>query len=381
MPSTWTLYSRDPAGARAAQLDDIAKATLTPRFNDVGEWTIDVPLNVARRAGLTQRAALPGLSTPRWGIEFEVDGKVVLSGPSRVRRRSRSGNVDLIHLEGVSDDWFYDGRLCHPQPATASPPYSTSAYRVVTGPASTVMIDLVNVNAGPGALGPRQIPGLALAADPAAGAVITGRTRWHNLLIILRYIGLISGVGFRTRGLTFEVYQPADRSASVKFSPELGTLADFDYREEDPEANYVYVGGGGEGTARVVVERQDAASIVEYGRREVFRDRRDTTDSTELLQAGLEELVDKGARSGMSLSPIQTQGLRWPRDYDLGDIVTVVVDGVPIVDRVQELRLEIDGKGLDVAPVVGVPELLRSRAAFTELQRRLDRRLTNLENA
>src|SRR5207237_1355853 len=121
------------------------------------------------------------------------------------------------------------------------------------------------------------------------------------------------------------IYQPADKTRSAFFSPLLGNLSSFDYSNDDPEANMVIAGGGGEGTARIIQWKADNDSIVKHWRIETFVDKRETTDLNELNQALDEELTNKTEKNSFNFTPIDTPQLAFNRDYGLGDKVSIVL--------------------------------------------------------
>jgi hypothetical protein len=203
--------------------------------------------------------------------------------------------------------------------------------------------------------------------------------RWRVLLTLLRELALSGGVGFRVRqvgtGLQFQTYGPVDRTGTAKFSLELGNLAAYQYSVTAPEATYVFVGGGGEGTARTIRERS-ADDFSDWGRFEgEFVDRRDTTDTAELDQTGLETLTDKGAQTSLSITPIDTPHLSFGDHYDLGDRVTVHLD-VPIQDLVRQVTISLTADGTKITPGVGT-----ATDASRQLReiRNLRNRIINLE--
>lgn len=371
----WTIYLRAPDLSRVGVIEDFQGCDVVARFADVGTWALDLDA----RAPLAQQLTQPG-----YGVELVRDGTVVLSGDMRYRKRSRDGAKSRIMVSGYDDNVWLARRWAHPQPATTAPPYNAQAYDVRTGQASTIMGEYVDVNAGPGAIVVRRVVGLALAADPTIGTTVTGRARWQPLLQLLQELAVAGGgLGFHLRrsGATreFSVYQPADLTGSVRFSTELGNLASYEYESEAPTANYVAVGGGGEGTARTIREGQDPQSVVDWGRIEDFKDRRDTTVDAELDQEITKSLGETAGTYGLTITPIETDHLRYLVDYDLGDQVTAVLDGEPIRDVIREVRIKLSPDGpQQYRPAIGTP----GRAEVLRIFRRLratDTRLTNLE--
>lgn len=365
----WRLYARDAAGVRQGEISKWENAELVPRFNDVGTWVLNVPAD-----------SYPDLALPRWGVEFVRDGEVVLSGPITHRDRTFNHKENTLAIAGVDDNVILSWRVASPQPGTAAPPYNVTEYDTTTATASTVLRHFVDVNAGPSAVPARQWPGLTIAADPGVGSTILGRVRWQNLLAALQWFAAASSpqIGFRVRGLIFEAYAITDLSATVKFSVGLGNLAEFSYSHDAPDANYVYVAGGGEGTARTIVERSDA-SIAEWGRIEQFVDRRDTSDTTELAQSGDKTLADQAARSSVSITPIEGRGHAYLTDYNVGDKVTVTIDDTPIVDVVREVKITLDRSGETIVPGIGSSsDQFASLRMFARLAA-LEGRVENLE--
>jgi hypothetical protein len=370
---TWHLYVIDATGARVAELDDYAQATIIPRFLAIGAWRLE-----AARTPAAELLLLDG-----YGIQFVRDTTVVLSGPVRERvreyRATAEGFVDGYTFTGPDELVYLADRLAHPQPAASAPPYSSTAYDVRTGVASTILRQYVDVNAGPSAIAARRVTGLTLGADPVVGTSITGRARWQNLFDLLVELATIAGVGFRLADRTFEVYDPVDRSATVKLSVALGSLRGVTYTERASRANYVVVGGGGEGTARTIVEDSVPTEITRWGRIETFVDRRDTTNTTELGEAADGALEDGAAVRGFKLDLAETEATTPFADYNLGDLVSVTVDGVEFTDVVRELNIVLGRDGETITPTVGDPTADPTKPRIFDAVARALRAVRNLE--
>lgn len=370
------IYVRDPDLNRVALLDDYKRITAVPKFNDVGSWELVLDHR-------QPEAAL--LMRPNYGLEVVLEPGITLtSGPTKKRRIERAGNAATATLTGISDEVWLSRRIAHMQPGTAAPPYSAAEHDVRTGACSTVLRGYVDANAGPGALAERRVPLLTLATDPLVGTTITGRARLQVLLEYLQELALSGGgIGFRLiqsgTQLRFETYQPVDRSQTVKFSDELGNLGDYSFESEIPEATYVYCGGGGEGTARTFIEGSDAAALSEWGRFEMFRDRRDTTTPTEMTQSITEELAGKTGKVALTITPFDTPQQSYGKQYWLGDKVTVMVAGEPIVEQIRAVTLSYDANGpLSVKSEIGTPGPQGVLGIFRRIAD-LRNRVTNIE--
>jgi hypothetical protein len=373
--SDWVVYARDATLARVAQVDHYQALQAILRFNDVDTWALDLDATVGGADALTQDGA---------GIVVTRDGTVILSGLVTRRERDFDGDLNRLKLAGVGDAVWLSRRLAHPQPTTAAPPYNVQGYDVRTGVASTILRQYVDFNAGPSALGARAVAGLTLAADPVLGVSITGRARWQSLLELLQLLASAGGsLGFRLQqsgaGISFSVYAPADHTASVIFSTDLGNLAAFDWSEAAPSGNYVYVGGGGEDTARTIYEGLDSASIARWGRVETFRDRRDTTVAAELAQAATDELGQQAGTVSLEMTPIDLTQMAYVTSYTLGDKVTVMMDGVAIQQIIREVSITLTPEdGAVVVPTIGTPGRQETLGIFDRL-RDAESRLTLLE--
>lgn len=368
------LFARNAALARTGQVDDFLSLQMPLRFNRVSTWMLVLD------AG---SPAVPLLGNTD-GLVVERDGVTLLSGPvTSVERTSEAGRTTIV-ISGVDDTVWLERRLALPVPS--GPPYTAAAYDDKSGAAETVLRYFVDRNLGPSAIPARRLPSLTLAADLGRGTSVRGRGRFHTLLELLQPLALAGGdLGFRIvqvdSALEFQVFQPADRTASAVFSEELGNLAGYNHQEQAPPADYVYVGGQGEGATREIAEGGDSADIDVYGRIEQFRDRRDIDTAATLEQALVEALAEVGPQTALSITPIDTDAVAFGREYGLGDRVTVMLEGDPIQDVVREVVLNVTAdRGEELIPVIGTPGASSpSSLRLFARQERLVRRISQQE--
>lgn len=351
----WLIEARDNATlARLGVVEDYQQATIVPRFNTPGAWTLDLHVD-------SQAAAFFDFDA---GIVVSLDGTdgtEFFSGPvvGRERTRDESGD-DRLRITGVDDSVWLARRLCFPEaPALTT---ATDAYDVRTGIASTVMAAYVDNNAGPSADAGRRVSGLVLGTDHGYGSTVTGRGRFQTLQDLLNTLALAGGdLGYQIvqmgANLVFAVYQPTDRSASVRFDDALGNLRAFTYSQAAPSngGNFVVVGSAGDDTARVFVTGGDPASISAYGRIEAFVDQSNTTDTTELEQARDTALAQTAAPVSSNITPEDTEAIAFGDSYGLGDKVALIVDGVEFANVVREVNIQLSADGALVLPSVGTP--------------------------
>lgn len=354
--SRYVAYARDPD--RKAK-GTIPYLTLESRvvFNDVGAIV------------LTADPATPKLDLidRGWGliVEDEETGARFASGPVRhlAEDQPEPGEKEpprtTVTVTCVTDEWHLGSRIVYPTPSAVASSQTASAYYTASGVAETVLRALVNTNAGPGALAARRVAGLTLeGADSLRGGTVKVSARFDNLLDVLKAGALTGGIGFRIvqvgLDLQYQTYVPDDQSALVRFTTDLGNLRSYSFDLGGPDTTRAIVAGDGEGTARTVVERGNTSAETDWGVRvETFVDRRDTTDSATLQQAGDEELATGGPAGALSLTPIDSPKARYGHDYRLGTKVMRAVGGVAGADVVREVKLRVDDTGIRVTPLIG----------------------------
>lgn len=382
-----TLHVRNAALERVARIEDFSVASLVPRFNDLGSWMIQgIPL-----ASEVGNALVPGA-----GIVALLGDQVLMSGPMLFPEITFGPTGYMLNASGCDDMIAAYSRVIYPDPTTY--PDGSGQWSVYSddrsGPAETVMKEYVEANAGPSALSGRRYQGLIVAPDTALGDSVTYTARLTALGDAMNQLAL-SGGGLRyyvvqdEDDLVFHVAEPTDRTGTVKFNPTLGNVRTLRYGRKMGSTNSVLVGGGGDATARVFQIVQDSASQAQWGiTLETFKDQRQTSDLTELQQAGAEELYNHSDQDGVEIEPIDTAALTFGTDYDLGDLVSVVINGLPITEAIREVRIDQTREGQRVIPVVGTPGVIETATSERRIldllfqrQRQLARRLGVLEVA
>lgn len=378
----YKLFVRDQYFNIVAEVDYYTNLDIIMRFNAVGSWVLELPTNTEAGKLLMDKKA---------GIVLKKDGNILMSGPVTGFNRKWDKDGDRLMVNGADDLIYLQRNLAFSVPL--GPFFNTQDYDVRTGKAETIMKQYVDANIGVNGSPRRQI-GITSQVDAGLGKTTIGRARFQTLLELLSSIALVGGdLGFRVvqknNALEFQVYQPANKSQNVVFSPGLGNLAAFEYSTEDPETNYVVIGGGGEGKDRLLLTKIDSQSAATYGRIETFMDRRDVTDNIELFQAMDEELQEKANKYSLSITPIDTELLAFGTDYNLGDKVTVIITDSnqtanlkKITDIVREIKISFNQNGVSIAPTVGTPESIsRKPTSIYKMINKVKKRLSNLERS
>lgn len=373
-----TVRVRDASLDIVGELDAFESLVWTDRLHGVGGWAL-----------ACDPSSVGPLLEPGAGLVVvdELD-QVVMSGPTGVGPTglptyardigwADGAPTDTLVVYGTDDMVHLSDRLAHPSPAQWDPPFDAQAYDVRTGAASTVLLELIDVNAGPHAATPRRVAGLALSVDPVAGATVTARARWQNLLGLLGELGAAGGVVCTVRHssgtLLASVRSARDLSSAVAFSASFGNIDAASYAVEAATATTVYVGGQGEGEAREV------AVLSSPGRRiEAFVDRRDVDDSAELAAAAAAALVESAGRTSLQITPTETATCAYRRHYDLGDVVAVDIDGVRFAEQVTSVQSTLAAGAVTRQVTVGRESASGPLALFAGI-RSLSRRVQHLE--
>jgi hypothetical protein len=327
-------------------------------------------------------AAITTVAAEPWIVEqleagARVDiiraGEILISGPVEKWLLERSDNgenagVGQLTINSTDDLAFVAARDTYPDPAH-TPDAQTASQWTYTGNAETGIRNLVNANAGPGALVARRVPHMALAPAAGVGTSVTATAdRQQPLLDVARAIATTGGdLGFRTRRdgsqIVFEVYAPPDKSGSVRFSFGLGNLKYFSYEQDAPTATVVTAGGQGDTLAdQAMIERTNATELASWGRFEKHVARPGTDPTAELQDAADQALGEGAATVRITTSTADTPDQQYGVHYHLGDKVAIeTFPGQQIADVVRTVHLQVYAtSGEVVAAYVG------SQAALTD---------------
>lgn len=387
------VEARGPFYERVGVVEQYTSLTVISRYNGVGAWTLAVPAD-SNEAAILQ---------PGGGIIVWIEGvpTPVMSGPvtavSHLWSADQPGKGQVVYT-GVSDETLLWSRITLPVPSAAANAQTADRYSY-TGKAGAALGQLVRVNAGPAARADRIIPNLDVPAS-SIGPGVAVSTRFDPLGVKLAEVGASTGIGWRLRQgvtdrLTFETFAPrVHDSGEVIFSPENGTLASYTYRLSAPTASRFVVGAQGEGRNRWLAQYDDPSTAPhEWSRTplERFVDRRDIPVArgangspvnpddvnqpadpealAQLDQAASEAMAEAAALGELSVSPIDTDTLRYGVHYQVGDVVTVDIHGKRITDVLREVRLSDGSDGPRVEPVIGTDGASATPGLYREVRR------------
>lgn len=370
---TFFVAVRDENLARVAAITPTA-LTFTPRYNDVGEWSLQVPADAPGASFL--RAAGAGVLIYRGD-----DMALLMSGPVGTRRLTQTDAGLALEVSGPDDNVWISSRLAYQMPSRTVPNQGTPTTGALThdrrsGAAESVVKQYVDANLGQSAQVERRVVTVAPVASTPRGSVVTGAARMTPLLDLIRGLAATGGIGFGVKqvgtALVFDVYVPTDRTGTARFSSQLGNLESFEFSETAPSASYVVSGGQGQGIARAFAFTEDAPALVEWPRwrMERFVDQRQAEDAAEILQARLEELVTNGPQTSLSITTRDTAQTQFGRDFFIGDRVTVEpVVGAVVKEVLREVTVTWTPERTSVVSRVGTAETTGTSRIIRALRR------------
>ncbi|MFC6885283.1 MULTISPECIES: Gp37-like protein [Actinomadura] len=329
------------------------------------------------------------------------DGQVWTAGPMEIPQEwqeglgGADGGQDEPPPGGVEVNFSSDlaviaGHLTYPNPALPASSASQPANYVRTGVGGEALLrDLVNLNAGPGALAARRVPRLVLGAPAGVGTATAVTTRFEPLGDVLRKVALAGGnLAFDTRQtsgpdgdqILFEVRARRDLTDTARFSFDLNNLRYVRYKLSAPTVTSAIVAGSGE-TSPPVVEVTDTGAETTWWRVEKYVSGPAETDADgELTAAGQQELAGGASPVELTTLTVDTDDLRAGYDFGIGDLVTVALPtGLEVADYVRTDTLTATpDDGESVVSVVGTPDATTDRRLVL-LIRELSARLGRLE--
>lgn len=378
------LLVRDPDLQIIGEIDyrDITDFTYTDVHAGVGSWEMVTNAN---------SAVVQSLGTPGYGIIFVRDGVPLLSGPvDSITKKQTSNGLIQWSLIGLTDDIILKD-IAFPDTTQADPATTPAqAYDTRSGVASTVMYSYVARNIGPLAPLARQRTVLSLAPDTLIGDTVKFSARYDDLIVMLGELATAGGVGYRVvqvgQNLEFQVYDTTDKSKQIRFSVDNETLDSYTWTQKAPEVTRVVVAGTGQGTERTVfMVTAEASFIAEALWNQVrvdYLDVRSTSEVEQLTQYAMNRLEDGGiATAAVQFKPVDTEQIQFGRDYQLGDMVAVVVDGIEVVDIVQQVTVKMNASGVTTSISIGNPEAVATSIAdlIIKRQRQAQQRISQIE--
>ena len=351
---------------------------------------------------------------------------VLISGPIEQRLRERADNGEnggygQMTVTFADDLASIAARIAYPNPALTLEAQTTDWW-TYSGNPELGMLQLVDTQAGMGALAARRVPKLQVAAFSGiagTGTVALGpttdvnpRNRLEPLADVLRTmatngVGTADTVGpldpdslgFRTRQtqatdgadiILFEVVRSRRMEGQVHFSFGRGNLKYYSFQEDAPTLTHLAVGGqynaddASAGADKFVKEFVTGdANTLDWGRHEGYMARPGSDVSAnkpDVLADITNEFKDKIASGRLAISAADTVDCRAGVHYGPGDIVSAELDiGEYVIAPVQTISIQAYPTAGEVVGTTIGDQSARYESAWVRAQRALDLRVGVLE--
>lgn len=353
--ATYSVYLCDPFGTRLADASGFVSLKYSRVVNDVGTLTLELPA-----AFPTQFIRIPDGRIEVWrriesGREYLDTGTIWLI-QKLTYRRDASGNVTIVvEAETPLRVFREPGRFAYGYAGT-------SVVTLGAGAADDHIKTVATNNIGSGATAARRLSFITIDGNTSQGASIAKAFAWRTCLTVMQELAeasITAGVyvafdivSNNASGMTFTTFT-GQRGVDHRFpggynpvllSPESGNIGEstlmLDY---SGMASAVTVGGGGQGTDRVIASATDTVmqGLSPLGYREYFHNYTNTVDADALTseaQAMLRELRPRLSYSGRLLDTPDTRyGVHW----GWGDYVTVQDYGRSFDCRIEAVTVTV----------------------------------------
>lgn len=342
MAAEYILQIKTAAGAVVGYIDDMRGLSYSTQLNASGILSFGLRGDHAKIALLERDGQI---EVRRRDTEAGIDWYTDFYGLFRDEERSADsdgndqftaycvGVLDYLKRSVVAYRAGIDGRS-----------------QFTADPAETILKNLVKYNAtASGTTGDGRVLNvpawgafLSVEADGAGGNTLTRSVSGRNLLDVCQEIAAIGDLDFwlaKTGAQAWEFRTDDtlgdDRTATVVFSTDYDNMRNPTLRRNRlGEATVAVVGGAGEEAAQVFATRTGTNYHATTNAREVWVSEQQILTANELNAAGDAALYDLEARDELTFEFVQTQALRYGRDYFLGDLVTARYQDVEQVKQI-----------------------------------------------
>lgn len=354
-------------------------------FNAVGAFTIDLPAT-SQVWDLIEfdedGEYLPNLLHVDWHGVYGVP--LISESYNAVKSIDDSGaEIETISFAGADMLALLANRLVY---RDSTQPWSgqTAGTTTVTGPAETVIKQLVEGNLVTAAETVRRVPNLVVAEDLGRGGTVTyqivikdasttdtvAATGGQTLMDMVRAVAAQSNIGVRIElidgQLVFDTYLPRDLSQRVVFSEDVGSLRGYNLTDAVATGNALLMQTGA--TSGAFVTAAGAGATDPWRRVEVWNDQTSTTDAAQITQAQTDALGQGAGSAKIQVTVIDLPRVRFGADapgvqgYREGDIVAADIrDGVTYTDVVSAVQLTADASQQayteTVTPTIGAGDV------------------------
>lgn len=375
---------RDAALNRIGIIDTWISMDLVVRYCQPGTWQILVAAGTPQ-ADLLQKGG--GVAIYQDGVDLPIITGQIESF-QHYWTSDQHSSLGSLYFGGKCDNKLAYNKLAFPDPTKPATQQwqADDAGRKVSGSAGHLVWSELNQAMGPGALANRQQAGVVIGSDVNLGKQVSDNLQWDVIGTKMESWIDTTTTGYRllydpnAKAINLQLFTPRDLSKDIRFSKELGNLREFTWNLTAPTVTRVIVACQGVGKNRYLYQQIDTDTEAEWGLQiEQFLDRRDlpikadpttgaavkadlsvtdedfATAKQAVMDAATEALTTGAKNGNFQIYPVDTPHIKFGRDYFVGDVVTISIDGVDYTDIVREVSITVDqgGQTETVAPSIG----------------------------
>lgn len=359
----YDIYFYDTAGTRVLLLDNYAYLEFSQKLND--SWFHQIRIEYGSddsRIDFFRDTLTRDFIIEIYRTDAQLNTKnLVYEGLHRTI-------VDQVNLSGVVILTLYGTGYTNLLKRRIAIPPVGEENDVKSGPAETVIKDFVRDHFVSPVDSSRIMTGLTIEVDAAVGENAEYSARYTNVytaIVRSSEQGLVDfGVVKNTDVGTFKLQVRslwgtdrrignADGNPPTLFDIYLHnmTIPIFTLNGTN-EINHVYVGGQGQGVDRVILEMSNAAAkaVSPWNRYEAFVDARSEETTNGMTTRGEAYLKEHEVKSDLTFNITETDGTRWLRDWELGDIVSARYGSTLFTKKIIKITVVVSagktGKGI-----------------------------------
>jgi len=364
--TTYYCTILDSSGNEVALLDTPSLPALRyeRRLNDISAAQFTIPAADSRAALISKHTWFEIYRSRQCGAVPTLEKTYLVVGLDRFV----DGGQEWLIVSGVSAEFLLSVRHVDPR----NDPLAAGGWSTKLAPVDTLMAELVDQQAGPGASAhgstpSQQIPGLTCPTPAGTGPDIPFRSAWDSVLEVLQNLSEPDRMDFRierTSGLAFEFRAEvigADKTRTsnypgspfVVLTPPLGTMRNprltFDWKDE---RTVVHLLGRGAGDNRELYGSMAGSwNETPYSYAAIVEDLRSAEDATEYIEQALEVLSKNRAKKVFTFE-VERAADTYEVLWDLGDYVTAEWGNFSQDMRITAVTVELTSDGETITPEV-----------------------------
>lgn len=360
----YEIMLKNPAGQAIAILDDFVMLDSTRSVGAVGTTTISVPWNKYPNSFFPVDGIIEIWRQPQ-GFSSYLEGETIWFIRKTRKALSEQGEW-VLELTAVDTIDIINRRIVA---------YTDmSSYAVMTTYADDLMKAFWRSNAGDLAVDPTRNLLPFISTDPyfSMGPSLTKTAAWRNLLTTLSEIDqaafsagiyttydIISNIPASGISLQFKTYtgqrgkdHRQTSTAPVILDPERYSISAIENTFDATQlANFIYAGGEGADTNKIIQSGSDPASIglSPFNRCEYYQDVPNGDTAAKVLTGALDQLRSMRLRRMYSAKVTDTPAMQYGVQYKYGDFLTCGQGADAFDARLNAVNIHIENKEEAVA--------------------------------